>query len=142
MPEAWDATLSSSMNHCMLGHIQQWFFEGLGGIIPDSPGFKRIIIKPEIVGDLTWVKTSYNSVHGLIATHWIRKGRKLELNVEIPPNTTAAVYVPAGDIHSVKLNGRPALDSKSVRLVKVATDRVVLEIVSGKYKFSALMAGK
>jgi len=142
MPEAWDASLRSSMNHCMLGHIQQWFFEGLGGIISDSPGFKRIIIKPEIVGDLTWVKASYNSIHGLIATHWIRKGKKLKLNVEIPPNTTATVYVPAKDVHSVKLKGRPALDSKSVRLVKVAGDRVVLEIVSGKYKFSALMAGK
>jgi len=126
----------------MLGHIQQWFFEGLGGIAPGSASFKKIIIKPAIVGDLTWVKASYNSMHGLIATHWIRKGNNLELNVEIPANTTATVYVPAKDGNSIKLNGQPALDSESVRLVKVTGDMVVLEIVSGKYKFTALMVDK
>ena len=25
MPEAWDADTGASMNHCMLGHIQEWF---------------------------------------------------------------------------------------------------------------------
>ena len=55
LTEAWDTNPGSSQNHCMLGHIEEWFYRGLGGISsdPSGPGFKKIIIKPQIVGDLT-----------------------------------------------------------------------------------------
>jgi alpha-L-rhamnosidase len=43
MPEAWDIQLGSSLNHCMLGHVQQWFWQDLAGIRPDptGPGFRN-----------------------------------------------------------------------------------------------------
>src|SRR4051794_29646462 len=32
LTEAWDADPSGSQNHAMLGHIEEWFYTGLGGI--------------------------------------------------------------------------------------------------------------
>ena len=61
LTEAWDANRSSSQNHFMLGQIMEWFYAGLAGIAPDpaGPGFKRILLRPQPVGDVTWVKCSY-----------------------------------------------------------------------------------
>ena len=66
LTEGWDG--SSSQSHFMLGHIMEWFYHDLAGIQPGAPGFKEIVIKPTIVGDLTWVKASYNSIHGPIVS--------------------------------------------------------------------------
>ena len=42
---------------------------------PTGPGFKKIIIKPNIVGDLHWVESNYDSVHGRIDSNWRRRGQ-------------------------------------------------------------------
>ena len=96
MWEQWDGYWSQihSCYTCPGG----WVYQGLAGIRPDEagPGFKRIIIKPAVVGDLTWVKCHYDSIHGRIVSNWQREGGKLTMEVAIPANTTATVYVPAG----------------------------------------------
>jgi hypothetical protein len=80
----------------MLGHIIEWFYHDLAGIQrdPTEPGFKKIIIKPTIVGDLTWVKASFNSVHGKITSEWKFENGQVTLHVNIPANTTATVFMP------------------------------------------------
>jgi hypothetical protein len=50
LTEAWDTNPASSQNHCMLGHAEEWFYRGLGGIRPAAPGFREITIKPAVVG--------------------------------------------------------------------------------------------
>ncbi len=96
LTEAWDAGRGSSHNHFMLGQIMEWFYHDLAGIQPDpaTPGFKHIVIRPAPVGDLTWVKASYDSVHGMIRTHWMRREGKFTLRVTIPANTSATVHLP------------------------------------------------
>jgi len=69
-------------------------FENIGGIKSEKSGFKKIIIRPAMTEKLSWAKTSYQSIHGRIAVEWKREGSKVFLDVEIPPNTTAAIYVP------------------------------------------------
>ena len=66
LPEPWDGGDQASSNHFMLGHIMEWFYADLAGIRPDpaAPGFKRIIIKPTLVGDVTWVKARYDCGYG------------------------------------------------------------------------------
>jgi len=97
LTEAWDAGRASSQNHFMLGQIVEWFYHDLAGIRgdPAGPGFKKIIIKPAVVGDLAWVRATYNSVHGPIKSEWRRSADELTLRVTIPANTTATVWVPA-----------------------------------------------
>ena len=62
--EAWDG--AGSRNHPALGCIDAWLYQALGGIRldPAVPAFKHFVIKPAVVGDLTWVKCSYRSMHG------------------------------------------------------------------------------
>ena len=56
LAEAWDGRHCASMNHCQMGHIQEWFHTDLLGIQNDrnSVAFRRIVIRPQIVGDLRW----------------------------------------------------------------------------------------
>jgi alpha-L-rhamnosidase len=89
-PEFCDA----SVNQVFLGDISAWMVNSLAGINYDneSRGFKKIIIKPDYVKDLSWVKGEYKSVKGLIKSEWIRLGDRIKLSVTIPANTTATVY--------------------------------------------------
>jgi hypothetical protein len=129
------------MNHCMLGHIQQWFYHHLAGIQcdPTGPGFKRIIIRPQIVGELTWVKSHHDSMYGRIAIHWQRKADRLELDVTIPVNTTATVYVPTIDVQNVTESGAPAARAEHVKFLRHEAGAVVFEVASGNYRFESPM---
>jgi hypothetical protein len=75
LTESWQALGIVSNNHLMLGHIMQWFYEGLGGInqTDQSLAFKNISISPQFVGDLNEVKASYKCPYGLIRCEWQNK---------------------------------------------------------------------
>jgi hypothetical protein len=129
LTEAWDAGRGSSQDHFMLGQIMEWFYHDLAGIqnAPDSAGFKKIIINPQPVGDVTWVKAGYNSIRGKIVSDWKRGGGKFTLKVSIPANTTATVCVPAQSAAAVKAGGAAFL--------RMENDRAVFAIGSGDYTF-------
>jgi hypothetical protein len=132
LTEAWDAGRDSSQNHFMLGQIQEWFYHDLAGIqnAPGSAGFKSIVINPQPVGDLTWVKASYNSVRGKIVSDWQRDGKKFTLRVTIPPNTTATVLVPSESADTVTATA-------GAKFLKMEGHRAVFSIGSGNYTFSS-----
>ena len=129
LTEAWDG--GSSQNHFMLGQIQEWFYHDLAGIQSGGNGFKQIIIAPQPVGDVTWVKASYNSVREKIISDWKRDGRKFKLHVTIPPNTTATIFVPA------KPGTRIEVNSLKANFLRDENDRAVFEVGSGDYKFES-----
>ena len=147
LTEAWNAERRSSQNHFMLGQIMEWFYHDLAGIgcDPAGPGFKKIIINPQPVGDLTWVKASYDSIRGMIVSDWKRSGDKFTLNVTIPANTTATVYVPAKDAASVTEaglvrrspgeGGKPVAKSEGVRFLRMESGRAVFAVGGGRYSF-------
>jgi hypothetical protein len=141
LTEAWNADRRGSQNHFMLGQINEWFYHDVAGIgcDPDGPGFKKIIIKPEPVGDLTWAIAGYESVRGRIVSDWKRDGKIFTLSVTIPANTTATVYVPAKDAASVAESGRPAAKSEGVKFLRMEDDYGVLAVGSGQYAFATSM---
>jgi hypothetical protein len=96
LTEAWDANPASSQNHCMLGHIEEWFYAGLAGIRPDAeaPGLRRIRIRPEPVGDVKWVKARWETFRGPVEVSWRTEGAAFHLSVDIPPGMTAEVSAP------------------------------------------------
>jgi hypothetical protein len=94
LTEAWDANPNSSQNHLMLGHIEEWFYAGLAGIRPQDPGLRHIEIRPQPVGDLTWVKARWETFRGPVAVEWKRDGRNFHLQVSLPPGMTAGVVLP------------------------------------------------
>ncbi len=139
LTEAWDAQRTSSQNHFMLGHIIEWFYHDLAGIQcdPAGPGFQRIIIKPQIVGDLTWAKGSYDSVRGKISSAWERHGDQFNLRLVIPVNTTATVYLPAATMDSIRESGRNLGRVSGVQSVRWENGHAVLKVASGRYEFKS-----
>jgi alpha-L-rhamnosidase len=137
LTEAWNARSSSSQNHFMLGQIIEWFYADLAGIScdPTGPGFKKIIINPQPVGDLSWVKAGFNSIRGKIKSEWNRDNGNFILKVVIPPSTTATVFVPAKPATEVTESNIPAEKSPGVRFLRRENDRAVYEISSGEYEF-------
>ena len=107
LTEQWDPRQGSSWNHFMMGQIDEWFFRSLVGIRPytvlsaslegkdDSmQGYRKFIIAPQPVGDLKYVKSSYETLYGTIIVEWTRQEDAFTLNVSVPVNTTAVVYLP------------------------------------------------
>jgi len=140
LTEKWDSGVGSfgSQDHFMLGQINEWFFHDLAGIQcdPTGPSFKKIIIKPAVVGDLSWVKGKYDSVRGPITTEWTRDTHQFTLDLAIPPNTTATVFIPAQSPDQVTENGVVASKSRGVRFLRLENGSAVFEIASGKYQFT------
>jgi hypothetical protein len=130
LTEAWDAAPGSSQNHFMLGQIQEWFYHDLAGIqnAPDSAGFKKIVINPQPVGDVTWVKASFDSIRGKIVSDWNRANGKFTLKVSIPANTTATVFVPAQSADAVA-------KTEGATFLRMENDRAIFAIESGNYTF-------
>ena len=88
---------------------------------PEQPGFKHIIMKPQPVGDLTYVKAKHRSPYGDIESEWRKDGGKFLWEIEIPANTTATVTLPKGQLGKMTEAGKPVAQT--------------LTIGSGKYRF-------
>jgi hypothetical protein len=128
LTEAWDG--GSSQNHFMLGQIEEWFYHDLAGIQSADNGFRKIRIAPQPVGDVTWVKASYNSIRGKIISDWKRDGDRFILKTTIPANTTAEVYVPAKSAADVKKNS-------AATFLRMENQCAVFATGSGVHKFEA-----
>ncbi len=131
LTESWPALENVSNNHLMLGHIMEWFYTGLGGIKQEdnSTGFQKIVIRPEVAGDITWVKTSYKCPNGMIRSEWKSENNRVEMNVEIPVNSTATIFFPTNQESSVTENGKP------IKVSKTDDGRYYYKTGSGRYLF-------
>lgn len=83
------------------GPIGAYLYQILGGIRPAEPGFKKVLIKPAMVGDLSYVNTHHDGPYGRIISNWRRENGQFSLNASIPPNSTATVVLPDGSSHDV-----------------------------------------
>ena len=139
LTESWDANHSSSHNHFMLGHITEWFYKDLAGIDTDpaGPGFKKILIRPQPVGDLTWVRASYDSIRGRIVSDWKREGGKFTLELTVPANTTATVFLPARGPQRSAGRRKAAGQSSGVQPLRQEADRAIFAVASGEYVFES-----
>lgn len=122
-----------SRNHPMFGSIDEWFYRSLAGINPGSAGFKKIIIKPQSAGDLTWAKGSYESVRGTITSEWKIIENKFHLDVSIPANTTGEIWIPAIRRGHILVEGRSISESKNFKWITATGDFEVYELMPGKY---------
>jgi alpha-L-rhamnosidase len=133
-----------SRNHIMFGDISAWCYETLGGINPDPefPGFKRTIIRPRISGELTWVKCSHRTLYGDVVCSWKRTGDQITIDITVPANTSATVYIPAKQIADVLESGKSAASAACVQALGMEGDRAVFRVESGKYRFTSSVGKK
>ena len=83
--EYWE---QNSRSHChdMMGHIIEWFYNGLAGIRPLEPGFGRIEIAPYLPESMNEFTCSYNSVKGKITVHVTRENGEVKVEADVPEN--------------------------------------------------------
>ncbi|WP_207422542.1 family 78 glycoside hydrolase catalytic domain [Desertivirga brevis] len=139
LTESWAALPTVSNNHLMLGHLMEWFYSGVGGIrsAQSSSAFKDIEINPQVVGDLSSAKVDYHSPYGLITSDWRKTSNGFELNVTVPANTTATVYLPATNADQIKEGGSDVNNKPELQLLPVKGGRAIIKVGSGAYRFTA-----
>jgi alpha-L-rhamnosidase len=119
--------------------IAGWMYRCLAGIRPDlsGPGYRKLTIKPAIISDLKWVRAHCDCIYGRVATNWKRKDNTFTLEVTIPANTTATVFIPAASPEVVTESGKPAALSEGVTLLRAEAGTVVYQVGSGVYRFAS-----
>lgn len=128
----------NSFNHYAYGAIGDWLYKKVAGINPDpiKPGYKSIIIKPHPGDKMNDVKASHHTPYGKVASAWKISDGKILMEVKIPVNTTATIYVPTTG-GGLSVNGIPqtAID----KIPGPGYDYVVMEKGSGTYSIEAGM---
>lgn len=138
LTEAWDASPSSSQDHFMLGHAEEWFYAGLGGIHVDfsRPGPDRIMIDPAMLPRVGSAQVEYRSVLGAIRVAWKHEAAETTLDVTIPPNTEATVKLPAGRAGEIREGAASAAHARGVAFLRTDGASTVFRVEAGVYHFS------
>ena len=106
LTELWDPRDGASWNHFMMGQIEEWLYKSLAGITTeDNSGFQKIVIAPQPVGDLKFVDASYDTLYGTISVNWKIEGDQFKMDLDIPHNCTAKVYLPSKERYTTVGSG-------------------------------------
>lgn len=129
----------NSYNHYAYGAIGDWMYRVVAGIDTkaDAPGYKEITIKPTIGGKLDYANADYETNYGKVSSHWKVENGTVSLDVVVPPNTTATVYVPASGTNAVSESGKPIASLSGIKIADPVAGYVVVNVGSGAYHFSA-----
>lgn len=136
--ETWKESDSTfTHNHPMFGSISAWFFRWLGGIqaADDAVGFDRILIRPQLVPGLEWVKSSHRSIRGPIESNWSVKDAATEFEIVIPPGTTATIDLPAAAGDVVTESGHPLAEAPGVTALPPGPSVHRMKVGGGRYRF-------
>lgn len=123
-------------DHAMFAGVDATFYSRFSGIQPVAPGFREIAIRPIEPAGLQFVNCSRITPVGKITSRWQRLADRFVLQVSVPPNTTAHIYLPESSAALVRESGR-SLD-KADGILDVETDPagLVVTVASGQYEFT------
>lgn len=141
-PEYWDVG-AFSQNHCMMDHIEEWFFSELGGIKNAGLAFDTISIAPWIPEDMGCMDISVESTYGTIRSAYVKgDGGRYEYMFTVPENSVARVTVPLGSDNAVTENGKP-LEAGSNGVVEISYSgkTAVILLGSGRYTLTTGRTG-
>ena len=128
----------NSFNHYAYGAIGDWLYSTVAGldIDPDFPAYKHAIVKPHPGGGLTRASARLQTLYGELASRWEIQGEILTLEVTIPPNTTATIYVPAAQGAPVTEGSAIAAESIGVESLGWKMGASTYRVGSGSYRFA------
>lgn len=141
--ESW--MMDNSLCHSSYLYVGTWFIEGLAGIKPDvsRPGFQHFVLKPGVVDDpsMKWVKAHHDCLYGRIESCWrIDDDRVLTLDVIVPPNTTATLYLPTANDKTITESGSQLATAKGFKHVRTENGCATIELTPGHYEFQSSLA--
>jgi alpha-L-rhamnosidase len=127
----------NSFNHYAYGAIGDWLYRVVAGLDIDqqNPGYKHIIIQPHPGGGLTYANAHHESLYGPVESGWRLAEQKMIVNVEIPPNTTAAIRLPKAKLADVRESGRSLQSSEAIADISQEGNAVMMRVGSGRYSF-------
>ena len=148
--ELWQKREGPSMNshnHPMFGSAGAWFYRALAGInlAPDSQAFRKLIIRPQMVRDLTHASGSTYTINGPVSCSWQRTDRKIIVEVAIPMGSQAEIYIPVFKLRNLKLSESGELIWAENRLQKKVPGiedvqqkggNFIIKAGSGRYVFA------
>lgn len=127
----------NSFNHYAFGAFSQFLFSDMAGIDTEGAGFKNIIIRPDLGNrSLSNVRGEYGSINGKIVSSWAIRESAFTLEVEIPVNTRAKIYVPSNEENMVTEDGK-VIDSEQIKFIGQDGAYKVYEVGSGTYRFES-----
>ncbi len=136
--EHWEYSDNTySHNHPMFGSVSEWFYKWVAGIQSDplAVGFDKIVIRPQIISNVHWSKAHYISVNGKIQSEWERENNSFKLNITIPVNCSAKIYLPTNNVENITESGEDLSDVGDVEFIKMENGSAIFKVGSGIYSF-------
>ncbi len=134
-----NSNLNANMNsfsHYAFGSVAEWMFLHAVGIDSEDSGYRNIIIRPAISKEMDFIKGSYESINGVISSAWNWKGNRLNMDIKIPANTKAKVYIPTSKASAIIENNKPISKNPEIKVLNTNESETIIEIGSGVYSFS------
>ncbi len=125
----------NSFNHYAYGAIGRWMYERIAGVKSVKEGYKEIEIAPIPGGPLTSAAATYNSLYGKVSSSWKIVDKEFNLDIIVPPNTTAKVVVPGNTKETIKVNGVEFEGDSNMKLLSKTNKAFVFKVSSGVYSF-------
>ena len=128
-------------NHHYHSSILTWYYQGLAGIKPSSPGYATIQVKPYVptnTGNInlkgekapvTKVDASINTARGLVKSSW-NNDANFTMTVTIPSNTPAEIWVPS-------VSGKALSVPEEAKYLKSEEGYAVYSVGAGNWTFTA-----
>jgi len=94
--EGFGDVAMNSFNHYAYGAIGQWMYERLAGLAPDpeNPGYRHFFVRPLFARQLSQATAELETPYGRALSSWKRLDHHVDLEVVVPPNTTATLQLP------------------------------------------------
>ena len=130
----------NSYNLYSYGAIGDWMYRVMVGLdtYEDGPGYKHIKVQPHIGGGFTNASASLQTYYGKLSNSWKIENNKIIMDVEIPANTTATIYLPAANANAVTESGKALQAISEIKITGNEDGYMVLEIGSGNYHFEIM----
>jgi len=131
----------NSFNHYAYGAIGDWMYRVVAGIELDEnhPGYKHILMQPQLGGGLSFANASVESMYGRVASGWKIADGKFMLSVEVPPNTTATIRLPKAKLEQATEGQKPLAGRTGLLGARQFGDTVLADVGSGNYVFESIL---
>ena len=108
--ERWNSLLENgtisgidmnSFNHYAYGSVCEAIYSRIAGLRNLLPGWKKVLIKPQVNYRMKKIDFSYESISGKYEINWKWKENKFEMNVTIPNGCEAQIVLPNNEEYNV-----------------------------------------
>lgn len=150
--ERWELMSGAGMNshnHPMFCSIGSWFYKYLAGIQinHEKPGWEYFIVKPHVLGDLSFVHASIKTIRGIVSSKWKKSIANFTLEITVPVNTLAHVYCPSFNWRDfIIYENETEVWNKNIYIegvdgishAKKNNEYIMFQVGSGEYSFKVI----